>query len=89
MNYDEGEKKELRDKKEENYIRDNNGLLDYKKSNRLINLKGRDINNELVRRHFQVQDLVSLLEKLKKSKTNPERNKIQVNLIKRGLRDLK
>ena len=45
MNYDEGEEKELRDKKEENYIRDNNGLLDYKKSNRLINLKGRDINN--------------------------------------------
>ena len=77
MNYDEGEEKELRDKKEENYIRDNNGLLDYKKSNRLINLKGRDINNELVRRHFQVQDLVSLLEKLKKSKKRQKRIKFR------------
>ena len=31
----------------------------------------------------------ALLEKLKKSKNNLERNKIQVNLINNGLRDLK
>ena len=30
---------------------------------RLINLKNRDINDELVRKHFQVQDLGILLEK--------------------------
>ena len=47
------------------------------------------MNNELVRKHFQVQNLVSLLEKLKKSKNNAERNGIQANLIKSGLRELK
>ena len=30
-----------------------------------------------------------MLEKLKKSKNNPEKNRIQVNLITSGLRDLK
>ena len=30
-----------------------------------------------------------MLEKLKKSKKNPEKNEIQVNLIKSGLRDFK
>ena len=43
----------------------------------------------LVRNHFLVQDLEELLEKLRKSKNNPETNKIQVNLISSGLRDLK
>ena len=32
---------------------------------------------------------MSLLKKLKKSKNNPGRNNIQVNLINSGLRDLK
>ena len=49
----------------------------------------RDVNNELVRKHFQVQGLVSFLDKLKNSKENTERNDIQKNLIKSGLRDLK
>ena len=43
----------------------------------------------LVRKHFLVQDLGSLLEKLKKLRNNPEKNRIQVNLINSGLRDLK
>ena len=32
----------------------------------LIYLKEKDIGNELVRKHFQVQDLRELLEKMKK-----------------------
>ena len=56
---------------------------------RLIDLKERDISDELVRKHFLVQDLGELLEKLKKLKNNPEKNKIKVNLINSGLRDLK
>ena len=43
----------------------------------------------LVRKHFLVQDLGSLSEKLKKLRNNPEKNRIQVNLINSGLRDLK
>ena len=43
----------------------------------------------LVRKHFLVQDLGSLLEKLKRLRNNPEKNRIQVNLINSGLRDLK
>ena len=73
----------------ENDIRDNNALIDYEKLSRLINLKGRSINDDLVRKHFLVQDLGALLEKLKKSKKNPEKNENQVNLIKSGLRDFK
>ena len=39
---------------DENDIRDNNALIDYEKLNRLINLKGRSINDDLVRKHFLV-----------------------------------
>ena len=73
----------------DNDIGDNNGLVDYEKLNRPINLKERDINDKLVRKHFQVQNLGALLEKLKKSKNNAERNDIQVRSIKNGLRDFK
>ena len=66
LNFDKKEKQELRDKEEENKIRDENGLIDYKRLKRLINLKGRDINNELVRKHFQVQNLGALLEIIQK-----------------------
>ena len=31
--------------------------MDYKKLNRLINLNEREMNNELVRKHFLIQDL--------------------------------
>ena len=86
MNYDEQEKQEHKDKEEEN-IRDGNGLIDYKRLKRLIDLKNIDPNDELVRKNFKVHDLVSLLEKLKNSKNNTERNDIQANLIKSGLRE--
>ena len=66
MNYDEEEEQELRDKEEENKIRDEYGLIDYKRLKRLIDLKNREINNELVKKNFQVQHLRALLEKLKK-----------------------
>ena len=56
---------------------------------RLICLKETAINDELVRKHFLVQDLGDLLGRMKKSKNNPEKNKIRVNLINIGLRDLK
>ena len=74
---------------DENDIRDNNGLIDYEKLKRLINTKERDINDELVGKIFLVQDLRVLPEKLKKSKNDAEKNKIQVGLINSGLRDLK
>ena len=44
---------------------------------RLINLKERDINDELVRKHFLVQDLGDLLKKMKKLKNNPDKNKFR------------
>ena len=75
--------------KRKNNIKNENGLIDYEKLEILTDLKNRDINNELVRKHFLVQDMGALLEKLKKSKNNAKRNKIQVNLIKSGIRDLK
>ena len=76
LNYDEKEEQESRDKEEENKIRNENGLMDYKKLERLINLENRDINDELVRKRFLVQSLGTLLEKFKKLKSNAEKNKI-------------
>ena len=66
LNYDKEKEQEFRDKEEDNKIRNKNGLIVYEKLERLIDLKKRDINNELVRKHFLVQDLGALLEKLKK-----------------------
>ena len=51
-----------------NNIKDKNGLIDYKRLNILINAKEKDINNELVSKHFLVQDYESLLEKLGRTK---------------------
>ena len=87
LNYDEEE--EFRDKEKENKIRNENGLIDYEKLERLIHLKNRDLNNELVRKHFQVHNLRDLLKSLKKSKNNTEKNYIQVVMINSGLRDFK
>ena len=89
LNYDEEEKKESTNKKEENDIRNENGLIDYEKLKGLIRLKNIDVNKELVRTQFPVKDLGALLKKLKKSENNPERNDIQENLVKNGLRDLR
>ena len=66
LNYDEEE--EFMDKEKENKIRNENGLIDYEKLERLIHLKNRDLNNELVRKHFQVHNLRDLLKSLKSQK---------------------
>ena len=82
---------EREDEERLNNIKNKNGLIDYKRINRLIDAinQSRDKNDELVRKHCLVQNLGSLLEKLRMSKNNSERNKIQVGLINSGLRDLK
>ena len=72
-----------------NNIKNKNGLIDYRKLSRLADAKTRDIDDELVRKHFLLQDLSDLLEKLQKSTNNLEKNKIQISLINSGLRDLK
>ena len=62
------------------------------KKRKLDTKKKRKITSEmkmvsLIMKGFR--DLGPLLEKMKKSKNNTERNEIQVALIKSGLRDLK
>ena len=51
--------------------------------------KERDINSELVKKHFFTYNLRDVLKSFKKSKINPQKNKLQVSMIKNGLRDLK
>ena len=75
-------------KQEEKNIRNKNGLINYDKLMRLIYLKERDISDELVMKHFFVEDLGDLLKKFKELKNNPK-NKIRVALINSGLKDLK
>ena len=89
INRDETQEEEARYEEEEKNIRNENGLINYKNLARLTDSKIRDISDELVRKYFLVQDLGDLLENLQKSKNKFENNKIQVNLINRGLRDLK
>ena len=64
--YPEGSRFE--DKDDDDDIRDKNGLIDYKELDRLIFLKERNINNELVKEHFLDQNLATLLKKLKRFK---------------------
>ena len=87
LNYDEEE--QIRYEEEQNNIRNEDGIICYESLERLIDLKIRGINYELVSKYVQVRDLGALLIKLKKSKNNTERNEIQVALTKSGLRDLK
>ena len=92
FNYDKADGEQLRFERQEerlHNIKNKNGLIDYKNLNRLIDIRTTDINGELTRKHFLVQDLGSLLEKLQMSKNNSERNKTQVGLINSRLRDLK
>ena len=73
-NIDEEWEKDVRyenEVEEVNNVRNEDGPIDSKKINRLTDAKERDINDELVRNHFLVQDLGDLLEKLQKSKNNP------------------
>ena len=55
------EKSEFEDE-DRNDIRDKNSLIDYKKLDRLISLKERNINDDLIRKHFQVQNLSTLFK---------------------------
>ena len=77
------------EEREINNIKNKNGLIDYEKLMRKIGFKERDINSELVKKHFFTYDLGNVLKTFKKSKNNSERNKIQVSMIKNRLRDLK
>ena len=81
----------MRYEKEEeiNNIRNKNGLIDYEKLMRKFGLKERDINSKLVKKHVFTYDLWDVLKNFKKSKIDPEKNKIQVSMIKNGLKDLK
>ena len=60
---------------DEDEIRDKNGIISYKKLDRLISLKERGMNDEVVRKHFLVQNLRRLLGKLRELKNtkNPNR----------------
>ena len=49
-------------------IRDKNGLIDYKELDRLIFLKERNKNNDLVKEYFLDQNLATLLKKFKRFK---------------------
>ena len=53
---------ESEEKEKLNNMKNKNGLIDYRKRNRLIGARTRDINDELVKKHFLLQDLGSLLE---------------------------
>ena len=86
-------KKDFREKKkhrkeEERSIRNENGLVDYEEFDRLIDIKKRDINDKLVKNHFQVNSLNDMQKELKGSKINLEKNRIQVSMIKSKLKDL-
>ena len=70
----------------ENDIKDNNGLIDYEKLERLINLKRRSISDNLFREYFKYQDPGSMLEDFY-SIRNTKRNDIQVALIRSALTD--
>ena len=69
LNYDK-EEEQTRYEEEESNIRNENGLIDYKKLERLINIKNRGImmKHFEMMKHFQIQDMGALLNKLKKLK---------------------
>ena len=75
---------EREEEEEINNFRNKNGLIDYEKLMGKTILKKRDINSELVKKHFFVHDLEDVLKNFKRSKTNLERNKIEVSMIKNG-----
>ena len=75
---------EREEEEEINNFRNKNGLIDYEKIMGKTILKKRDINSELVKKHFFVHDLEDVLKNFKRSKSNLERNKIEVSMIKNG-----
>ena len=91
LNYDDNDEFEesKQEGKEEKNIRNKNGLIDYDKLMKLIYSKERNISDKLVRKHIFVLNLGDLLENFKGLKNNPEKNKIRIDLINSGLKDLK
>ena len=73
LNHDDVVEEQVKYEGKEKNITNKNDPIDYKKFERLIDLSKRDINDELVRKHFLVQDLGALLEKMKKSKNEPKK----------------
>ena len=60
-------KENMFEDKDKNDIRDENGLINYKMLERLT-FSRKDINNELAKKYFLVEDLEALLKKMKKNK---------------------
>ena len=56
---------------------------------RKIGFKERNINIELIKKYFFVNNLGDVLKNFKKSKNYLKRSKTQVDLINSGLKDLK
>ena len=50
-----------------------NGLINFNRLTNLVYRKEIDVSKELIRKHFRHQYLVSVLEKLNKSKNNKEK----------------
>ena len=82
------EEERIKKEEEERSIRNENGLIDYEEVDRLIDMKKKDLTDKLVKKHFQVNSLNDMQKKLKGSKTNLEKNRIQVSMIKSRLKDL-
>ena len=56
---------------------------------RKTGFRERNINIELIKKYFFVNNLGDVLKNFKKSKNNLKRSKTQVDLINSGLKDLK
>ena len=80
---------EEKEEQEIKNIRNENGLIYHGKLMKKIGVKERKINRELVKKYFFDNDLGNLLKNFKKSKNNLKRNKIQVDMINSGLKDVK
>ena len=63
FNYDKGFEERLKCKTS---ISNENVLIDHEKLDRLIDLKKRDIGDEFLKKHFQVNSLNDILKELKK-----------------------
>ena len=61
-----------------NNIRDKNGLINYKKLNRLISFKKRDLSDDLIRKHLQVHNLCTLLKKMFALRNKKENNNVTI-----------
>ena len=82
---DEDSRFEYNDK---NDTRDSDGLIDYEKLNRLIDLKRTAINDNLFIEYFRYQHPNTMLEDLNSTR-NTERNNIQAALIGSALTDFR